>query len=124
MKVTATQMAGAHVAAAAGGGRAEQPTRPPVRILGSDPKPVLSAENETRAEKTDADLKRMVDAANRAIEHTKHSVHIEKHDPTNRFVMKLVDDGGKVVRQYPSEDFLKVAERLGDLRGMLFASEG
>jgi flagellar protein FlaG len=126
MKVTAIQTSGAYVAAATGGKRA-QSARPSVVSIAPDPAPKLSSERpaqESVREKRDADLERMVDTANQSLAVSDHSVQIEKHDGTNRFVMKLVDGEGDVVRQYPSEDFLSVSERLGELRGMLFASEG
>lgn len=126
MKVTAIQTSGAYVATASGGQRAQGP-RPPVQSIASDPAPKLSSERPAQqgaGDTRDADLGRLVDAANQSLAASDHRVHIEKHDATNRFVMKLVDGHGDVVRQYPTEDFLKVSERLTELRGMLFASEG
>ncbi|MCP4870117.1 MAG: flagellar protein FlaG [Proteobacteria bacterium] len=126
MKVTAIQTSGAYVATASGAKRT-QSARPSVESIAPDPAPVLRSDRPTQTsvmEQRDADLDRMVQAANDSLASSDHSVHIEKHDATNRFVMKLVDGDGDVVKQYPSEDFLAVSERLGELRGMLFASEG
>ncbi len=130
MKVTAIQTSGAYGATAAVGRGREGPVAEPKPTLEPDPKPVLSEQAEksgsaSSSKAREADIKRLVEAANEAIAHTGNRVHISHHKPTKRFVMKLIDgDSGDVVRQSPSEDFLKVSEQLADLRGMLFAAEG
>ena len=42
-------------------------------------------------------------------------------DSSGKFVVKVIDgDSGKLVRQIPSEELLKLTERLEDLRSLLF----
>ena len=129
MKVTAIQTSGAYGATTAVGRGREGPVQEPKPTLEPDPKPVLSKQVEPKGAASsqkarEADIQRLVETANQAIAHTKNRVHIEQHEPTNRYVLKLVDGSGDLVRQYPAEDFLKVSEQLSELRGMLFASEG
>jgi uncharacterized FlaG/YvyC family protein len=50
-------------------------------------------------------------------------VRIEVHDESGRFVTKVIDEAGQVVRQYPAEEFLRASERLDELRGLLFEKE-
>jgi|SaaInl4_150m_RNA_FD_contig_31_508939_length_1500_multi_7_in_0_out_0_1 uncharacterized FlaG/YvyC family protein len=131
MKVNALLGSAAYQAAASIGKGREGPVNKPDKAFGpQDPTPVISQQAKTAEESApsfgmkDADVKRMVEAANQAIAHMNHKVEIERDESTNRFVMRLVDEGGELIRQYPSEEFLAMAERLGQLRGMLFASEG
>jgi len=130
MKVTTIQTSGAYVATTSSGGRVHKTSSLSPAGMAADPAPVLTtdrAPNQSVAstkKNQDADLHRLVDVANDSLSTSDHHVQIEKHEGTGRFVMKLVDGNGEVVRQYPSEDFLNVSERLGELRGMLFASEG
>ncbi len=131
MKVNALLGSAAYQAAASIGKGREGPVQKPDRaVVPDDPAPVFSEEAKAAEESEpsfgmkDADVQRMVEAANQAIAHMNHKVQIQRHEPTNRFVMTLVDESGELVRQYPAEEFLAMAERLGQLRGMLFASEG
>ena len=42
-------------------------------------------------------------------------------DSTGQVVIRVLDgDSGKVVRQIPSEDILRLAERLDEMRSLLF----
>lgn len=42
-------------------------------------------------------------------------------DSSGKFIVKVIDgDSGKLVRQIPSEELLKLTERLEDLRSLLF----
>ncbi len=45
-------------------------------------------------------------------------------DSTGQVVVRVVDgDSGKVVRQIPSEDILRLAERLDEMRSLLFEAK-
>lgn len=132
MKVNALLGSVAYQAAAGVARGREGPVQKPDRAQRSfDPAPQLSVQARAEAEKErassrkdDADVERLVEAANRAIAHMKHRVEIQRDEPTKRFVVKLLDDKGVLVRQYPAEEFLAMSERLQELRGMLFASQG
>lgn len=131
MKVNALLGSAAYQAAASVGKGREGPVQKPERpVAPEDPAPIFSQQAKAAEESApsfgmkDADVQRMVETANQAIAHMNHKVSIQRHEPTNRFVMKLMDESGELVRQYPAEEFLAMSERLGQLRGMLFASEG
>lgn len=132
MKVNALLGSAAYQAAASVGKGREGPVQKPDKspIGPEDPAPVFSQEAKAAEDAApsfgmkDADVQRMVEAANQAIAHMNYKVEIQRHEPTQRFVMRLVDESGELVRQYPAEEFLAMAERLGQLRGMLFASAG
>jgi uncharacterized FlaG/YvyC family protein len=130
MKVTALLSSAAYQAAAGVGKGREGPVQKPERPMVEDPAPVLSEQAKAAEDAApsfgmkDADVKRLVETANQAIAHMNHKVEISRHDATNRFVVKLVNESGETVRQYPAEEFLAMSERLMELRGMLFATEG
>jgi flagellar protein FlaG len=45
-------------------------------------------------------------------------------DSTGQVVVKVIDgDSGKLVRQIPSEELLRLSERLDDMRSLLFKAE-
>lgn len=45
-------------------------------------------------------------------------------DSTGQVVVQVVDgDSGKIVRQIPSEDILRLAERLDEMRSLLFEAQ-
>lgn len=45
-------------------------------------------------------------------------------DSTGQVVVKVIDgDSGKLIRQIPSEELLRLSERLDDMRSLLFKAE-
>lgn len=52
-----------------------------------------------------------------------YSVRFEKHRATNALIIKLVDQGGEVIRQIPAEEILALSERLDELRGNVIKTE-
>ncbi len=49
-----------------------------------------------------------------------HPLSISIHEETGRFVVKVSDGNGEIIRQFPSESALGLAARLQELRGVLF----
>lgn len=45
---------------------------------------------------------------------------ISIHEETGRFVVKVSDGNGEIIRQFPSESALGLSTRLQELRGVLF----
>ncbi|MCY1180946.1 FlaG protein [compost metagenome] len=51
----------------------------------------------------------------------KRNLNFSIDESTGKVVVKVIDgDSGKVVRQMPSEDVLKLAARLDDMRSLMF----
>lgn len=66
----------------------------------------------------------IVSAAARIREHVQslqRDLNFSVDDSTGQVVVQVLDgDSGKVVRQIPSEDILRLAERLDEMRSLLF----
>lgn len=71
--------------------------------------------------------KDIVSAAERIREHVQslqRDLNFSVDDSTGQVVVRVVDgDSGKVVRQIPSEDILRLAERLDEMRSLLFEAK-
>jgi flagellar protein FlaG len=79
---------------------------------------------ESPSEATEQALERLQDQAGQALSPFGHSVRIQADD-SGRVIMQVVDkDSGELVRQFPNEDTLVLAERLDEMRGILFSAEG
>jgi len=66
----------------------------------------------------------LADKTNEKLKASGHHVQIGHHDPTGRFVVKVMDSSNEIVRQFPSEDFLALSEQLSELRGLFFEAQG
>jgi len=54
----------------------------------------------------------------------RHSINFAVDDDSGRLVVKVTDTGsGDVIRQLPSEEALKLAENLSEVRSLLFKVE-
>ena len=69
----------------------------------------------------------IVSAAERIREHVQslqRDLNFSMDDSTGQVVVRVVDgDSGKVVRQIPSEEILRLAERLDEMRSLLFEAK-
>ena len=83
--------------------------------------------NDSMADMTDAkreqvlaavtDMQDYVDAAGR-------NIQFQLDDDSGRMVVKVTEaQSGEVIRQMPSEEALRLAENLADMRGVLFSGE-
>ncbi len=75
-------------------------------------------------ETTSKRIDELAEKTNAKLEASGHRVQIGHHEPTGRFVVKVMDSADKIVRQFPSEDFLALSEQLGELRGLFFEAQG
>ncbi len=83
-----------------------------------------SEKTESPREANEAALERLQEQAGQALSRFGHSVRLQAHD-SGRVIMQVVDkDSGELVNQFPNEDTLALAERLDELRGILFSAEG
>lgn len=87
-----------------------------------------SASQETQQrEKSSSKPEDIVSAAERIREHVQNlqrDLNFSVDDSTGQVVIRVVDgDSGKMVRQIPSEDILRLAERLDEMRSLLFEAK-
>lgn len=53
-----------------------------------------------------------------------YNVQFELQEDSSRVITRIIDqDTGDVIRQIPAEDVLRIAERLGELQGLLISEE-
>jgi flagellar protein FlaG len=104
---------------------AEQAARAEAYRQASDPRRAEQAEKRDPTPQTNEKvLEQLQEQAGKALSHFGHSVRIRSHGP-GRVVMQVVDkDSGELIRQFPDEDALALADRLEDMRGLLFSGEG
>jgi len=70
-----------------------------------------------------ADVKRSVDAINRAVQNNSE-VHFSIDESSGLSVVKVIDtETKKVLRQFPSEQSLEIAKNLHSLKGLLIDSQ-
>ncbi len=82
-----------------------------------------ASQAETPSEATERAMERLQEQAGKALSRFGHAVRLQSHD--GKVVMQVVDkNSGELVRQFPNEDTLALAERLDEMRGILFSGEG
>ena len=52
-----------------------------------------------------------------------YSVRFEVDEPTSDLVINLIDQGGEIIRQIPSEEILGTRKMLAELRGNILETE-
>ncbi len=58
------------------------------------------------------------------VQTVKRGLNFNVDDSSGEVVVKVIDtDSGKLVRQIPSEELLKLAERLEDIRSLMFEAK-
>ena len=87
------------------------------------PPPVLPNEG-ARAEASERVVRNLEEETNDKLEETAVHVKIDRDDDLNRLVIKVLDDDGELLNQFPSEDFLATSVQLEELRGLLFNAKG
>lgn len=83
-----------------------------------------SAKEEAPIEATESVVRELEAMANDELEETAVSVQIDRDEESNRFVVKVLDENGQLLHQFPSEDFLATSVQLEELRGLLFEAKG
>lgn len=81
----------------------------------------LGAENETGKAEQKLDVGEAVERIRTQMQTLQRNLNFSVDDSTGEVVVQVLDgDSGKVVRQIPSEDILRLAERLDEMRSLLF----
>jgi len=71
-----------------------------------------------------ADVGEAVERIRNQVQSLQRNLDFSVDDSTGQVVIKVLDgDSGKVVRQIPSEDILRLAERLDEMRSLLFEAK-
>jgi uncharacterized FlaG/YvyC family protein len=84
----------------------------------------MTPKEEARIEASESVVRDLEAEANDKLEDTAVHVKIDRDEDLNRFVVKVLDDDGELLHQFPSEDFLATAVQLEELRGLLFEAKG
>ncbi len=70
------------------------------------------------------DVGEAVERIRSQVQNLQRDLNFSVDDSTGQVVVRVVDgDSGKVVRQIPSEDILRLAERLDEMRSLLFEAK-
>lgn len=76
---------------------------------------------QTPVERSKEELEDIVEQIQDAVKVMQRNLNFSVHDTTGTTVVKVMDAGsGEVIRQMPTEDALKLAERLDEMRSLLF----
>jgi len=81
----------------------------------------LGAEGETGKAEQKLDVEEAVERIRTQVQTLQRNLNFSVDDSTGEVVVQVLDgDSGKVVRQIPSEDILRLADRLDEMRSLLF----
>ncbi|WP_313105646.1 flagellar protein FlaG [Stutzerimonas nitrititolerans] len=81
----------------------------------------LGAENVSGKADQKLDVGEVVERIRTQMQTLQRDLNFSVDDSTGQVVVQVLDgDSGKVVRQIPSEDILRLAERLDEMRSLLF----
>lgn len=81
----------------------------------------LGAENEAGRAEQKLDVGEAVERIRTQMQALQRNLSFSVDDSTGEVVVQVLDgDSGKVVRQIPSEDILRLADRLDEMRSLLF----
>lgn len=76
---------------------------------------------KAKAERGTEELEDIVDKMQETVKVMQRNLNFSIHDNTGMTVVKVMDAGsGEVIRQMPTEDALVLAERLDEMRSLLF----
>ncbi|MCQ4305612.1 flagellin [Stutzerimonas frequens] len=75
-------------------------------------------------QKVKVDVNEAVERIRTQVQTLQRDLNFSVDDSTGQVVVQVLDgDSGKVVRQIPSEDILRLAERLDEMRSLLFEAK-
>ena len=78
-------------------------------------------ERKTMVERSQDELEDIVDKMQETVKIMQRDLNFSIHDNTGMTVVKVMDaSSGEVIRQMPTEDALVLAERLDEMRSLLF----
>jgi len=70
------------------------------------------------------DVNAAVDQLKSFVKEAQRNLDFSVDDSSGKFVVKVMDgDSGKMIRQIPSEELLRLSEQLEDMRSLLFKAE-
>lgn len=76
---------------------------------------------KTKTERSQDELEDIVDKMSETVKIMQRNLNFSIHDDTGMTVVKVMDaSSGEVIRQMPTEDALRLAERLDEMRSLLF----
>lgn len=82
------------------------------------------AEADARSQAQAGDLESAVADIQSFVQTVKRGLDFNVDDSSGEVVVKVIDtDSGKLIRQIPSEELLKLAERLEDIRSLMFEAK-
>ncbi len=83
-----------------------------------------SLQGENDVERPEVDVTEVVERIRTQVQVLQRDLNFSVDDSTGQVVIRVLDgDSGKVVRQIPSEDILRLAERLDEMRSLLFEAK-
>jgi len=89
-----------------------------------DLKPGSSSDSTTDAQGDGGSIDAAVADIQSFVQTVKRGLNFNVDDSSGEVVVKVIDtDSGKLVRQIPSEELLKLAERLEDIRSLMFEAK-
>ncbi|MCK9466153.1 MAG: flagellar protein FlaG [Thiopseudomonas sp.] len=75
----------------------------------------------TKAERSKEEFEQIVEKMQETVKVMQRNLNFSIHDTTGTTIVKVMDAGsGEVIRQMPTEDALVLAERLDEMRSLLF----
>lgn len=78
-------------------------------------------DHKTMVERSQDELEEIVDKMQETVKVMQRNLNFSIHDNTGVTVVKVMDaSSGEVIRQMPTEDALVLAERLDEMRSLLF----
>lgn len=84
----------------------------------------LQVEDESGKAPKNVDMNDAVERIRMQVQGLQRDLNFSVDDSTGQVVVQVLDgDSGKVVRQIPSEDILRLAERLDEMRSLLFEAK-
>ncbi len=84
----------------------------------------LQSEGEAGKAPQKVDVSDAVERIRTQVQGLQRDLNFSVDDSTGQVVVQVLDgDSGKVVRQIPSEDILRLAERLDEMRSLLFEAK-
>lgn len=96
-------------------------TPSPRKEVGFSP---FGGEGESAKVEPRGDVSEAVERIRTHMQSLQRNLNFSVDDSTGQVVVQVLDgDSGKVVRQIPSEDILRLAERLDEMRSLLFEAK-
>lgn len=84
----------------------------------------LQGESESGKAPQKVEVTEAVERIRTQVQILQRDLNFSVDDSTGQVVVQVLDgDSGKVVRQIPSEDILRLAERLDEMRSLLFEAK-